>query len=70
MQLQPELVWSEAKLPCNKPGKSDVYKRQDVESTLQDLTDRYNKAYEDAIANGTGWEIKFDNYDPMNPTLE
>lgn len=53
-----------------KTAESIYYGGADVESTLQDLTDRYNKAYEDAIANGTGWEIKFDNYDPMNPTLE
>ena len=49
---------------------SIYYGDADMESTLQDLTDRYNKAYQDAIANGTGWEIKIDNYDPMNPTME
>ena len=38
--------------------------------TLQDLTDRYNKAYQEAIENGTGYEIKIENYDPMNPTLQ
>jgi len=53
-----------------KTAESIYYGGADVESTLQDLTDRYNKAYEDAIANGTGWEIKIENYDPMNPTLE
>ena len=47
-------------------GLGDVYKRQ----TLQDLTDRYNKAYQEAIENGTGYEIKIENYDPMNPTLQ
>ena len=30
----------------------------------------WEKAYQDAIANGTGWEIKIDSYDPMNPTME
>ena len=53
-----------------KTAESIYYGDADIDSTLQDLTDRYNKAYEDAIANGTGWEIKIDNYDPMNPTLE
>lgn len=53
-----------------KTAESVYYGGADVESTLQDLTDRYNKAYQDAIANGTGWEIKIENYDPMNPTMQ
>lgn len=53
-----------------KTAESIYYGGADVESTLQDLTDRYNKAYQDAIANGTGYEIKIENYDPMNPTME
>ena len=53
-----------------KTVESIYYGGADVESTLQDLTDRYNKAYEEAIANGTGYEIKMDNYDPMNPILQ
>lgn len=53
-----------------KTAESIYYGGADPESTLQDLTDRYNKAYEEAIANGTGYEIKMDNYDPMNPTLK
>lgn len=42
----------------------------DIESTLQDLSDRYNKAYQEAIENGTGYEVKIENYDPMNPVLK
>lgn len=53
-----------------KTCESIYYGDADIESTLQDLTDRYNKAYEEAIANGTGWEIKIEDYDPMNPTME
>ena len=53
-----------------KTAESIYYGGQDAASTLQDLTDRYNKAYQDAIANGTGYEIKIENYDPTNPTLE
>lgn len=53
-----------------KTAESIYYGDADIESTLQDLTDRYNKAYEEAIKNGTGHEIKIENYDPMNPTLE
>ena len=53
-----------------KTCESIYYGDADVASTLQDLTDRYNKAYQDAITNGTGYEIKIDNYDPMNPTFE
>lgn len=53
-----------------KTCESIYYGDADITSTLQDLTDRYNKAYQDAIANGTGYEIKIEDYDPMNPTFE
>lgn len=53
-----------------KTCESIYYGDADVTSTLQDLTDRYNKAYQDAVANGTGYEIKIDHYDPKNPTIE
>ena len=53
-----------------KTCESIYYGGADIESTLQDLTDRYNKAYQEAIENGTGYEIKIENYDPMNPTLQ
>lgn len=53
-----------------KTCESIYYGDADVESTLQDLTDRYNKAYQDAIQNGTGYEIRIEGYDPMNPTLQ
>ncbi|MEG0688729.1 MAG: extracellular solute-binding protein, partial [Hungatella sp.] len=39
-----------------------------IEATLKDLTDRYNAAYKKGIADGTGKEIKIENYDPMNPS--
>ena len=53
-----------------KTCESIYYGGADIESTLQDLTDRYNKAYQEAIENGTGYDIKIENYDPMNPTLQ
>ncbi|MDO4324888.1 MAG: extracellular solute-binding protein [bacterium] len=53
-----------------KTCESIYYGDADIESTLQDLTDRYNKAYQEAIKNGTGFEVKIDGYDPMNPTLQ
>ncbi len=53
-----------------KTAESIYYGGADITSTLQDLTDRYNKAYQDAIANGTGYEIKIENYDPMNPVMQ
>lgn len=53
-----------------KTCESIYYGGADVESTLKDLTERYNKAYQNAISNGTGYEVKIDGYDPMNPTLQ
>ena len=53
-----------------KTCESIYYGGADIDSTLKDLTERYNKAYQDAIANGTGHEVKIENYDPMNPTLQ
>lgn len=53
-----------------KTCESIYYGNADIESTLKDLTERYNKAYQDAVKNGTGHEIKIANYDPMNPTLK
>lgn len=52
-----------------KTCESIYYGDADIETTLQDLTDRYNKGYQDAIQNKTATEIKIDGYDPMNPTL-
>lgn len=53
-----------------KTSEAIYYGGADVDSTLKDLTDRYNKAYQEAIKNGTGYEVKIDGYDPMNPTLQ
>lgn len=53
-----------------KTCESIYYGDADIESTLKDLTERYNKAYQEAIKNGTGREIKIANYDPMNPSLQ
>lgn len=39
----------------------------DIETGLQDLTDRYNAAYQAGIEEGIGEEIKIDNFDPMHP---
>lgn len=40
---------------------------KDIKEGLQDLTDRYNAAYQKGIAEGIGQEIKIDNFDPLNP---
>ncbi len=40
---------------------------KDIKSGLQDLTDRYNKAYQAGIAEGSGTEVKIADFDPMNP---
>lgn len=40
---------------------------KDIKEGLQDLTDRYNAAYQTGIAEGIGQEIKIDNFDPLNP---
>ncbi len=53
-----------------KTCESIYYGDADIESTLKDLSDRYNKAYQDAVSNGTAKEIKIENYDPMNPALQ
>lgn len=53
-----------------KTCESIYYGDADTESTLQDLTDRYNKAYQEAVKNGTGFEVKIEGYNPMNPTLQ
>ncbi|WP_333649523.1 ABC transporter substrate-binding protein [Lacrimispora sp.] len=53
-----------------KTCESVYYGNADIEATLKDLTERYNKAYEEAVKNGTGHEIKIAGYDPMNPTLQ
>ncbi len=53
-----------------KTCESVYYGDTDVDTALKDLTERYNKAYEEAVKNGTGREIKISGYDPMNPTLQ
>jgi multiple sugar transport system substrate-binding protein len=53
-----------------KTCESIYYGDADIDSTLKDLTDRYNKAYQEAVKNGSGHEVKIENYDPMNPTLQ
>lgn len=53
-----------------KTCESIYYGGAEIESTLKDLTERYNKAYEAAIQNGSGHEVKIEGYDPMNPTLQ
>lgn len=39
----------------------------EIASTLQDLTDRYNKALQQGIDDGIGTEIVNPDFDPMNP---
>ncbi len=53
-----------------KTCESIYYGNADIDSTLADLSARYNKAYQEAIQNGTGFEVKIDGYDPMNPVLQ
>ena len=50
-----------------KTMESIYYGDKDPESTLKDLTDRYNKAYQQGIKDGVGTDRKIENYDPMNP---
>lgn len=50
-----------------KTFESIYYGGADMTSTLQDLTDRYNKAYRQGIADGSGVEVRLEQYDPMNP---
>lgn len=53
-----------------KTCESIYYGDADVDASLKDLTERYNKAYQEAIKNGSGYEVKITGYDPMNPTLQ
>lgn len=50
-----------------KTFESIYYGDADMESTLADLTERYNKAYRQGIEDGIGTEVKIENYDPLNP---
>lgn len=50
-----------------KTFESVYYGGEDVDAALADLTERYNKAYHQGIEDGTGTEVKIENYDPMNP---
>ncbi|MEY8353209.1 hypothetical protein AALB39_07580 [Lachnospiraceae bacterium 54-53] len=53
-----------------KTCESIYYGDADIDSALKDLTERYNKAYQEAIKNGSGHEVKIVDYDPMNPALQ
>ncbi len=53
-----------------KTCESIYYGDADPDTALKDLTDRYNKAYQDAIKNNTGYEVKIPGYDPQNPKLQ
>lgn len=50
-----------------KTFETIYYGNADMTSTLQDLAERYNKAYKQGIEDGIGKEFKIENYDPMNP---
>ena len=50
-----------------KTFESIYYGDADMESTLQDLTDRYNAASQKGISDGIGEEVKIEGYDPLNP---
>lgn len=51
-----------------KTFESIYYGGADVESTLADLTERYNAAYRTGIEDGIGEDCTIENYDPMNPS--
>lgn len=51
-----------------KTFESIYYGGADVDSTLADLTARYNAAYYAGIEAGIGTNLKIENYDPMNPS--
>ena len=53
-----------------KVAESVYYGDADVDQALADLTERYNKAYQEAVKNGSAHEIKWPDYDPMKPTLK
>ncbi len=53
-----------------KTCESIYYGDADADAALKELTDRYNKAYREAVKNNTGYEVKIPGYDPMNPTLQ
>lgn len=53
-----------------KTCESIYYGDADTDAALKDLTERYNKAYKEAIKNNTGYEVKIPGYDPMNPALQ
>jgi multiple sugar transport system substrate-binding protein len=40
----------------------------DIDSTLSDLTKRYNDAYQKGISAGKGSKVQLSNFDPANPT--
>lgn len=42
----------------------------DIEKGLKDLTDRYNKAYQAGIKEGSGKAIKIENFNPMKPVKQ
>lgn len=50
-----------------KTFESIYYGDAEMESTLADLTERYNKAYQQGIEDGIGTEVKIAGYDPLNP---
>ena len=50
-----------------KTFESIYYGDADMESTLADVTERYNAAYKQGIEDGIGEEVKIENYDPLNP---
>ena len=44
-----------------------IWNGGDIEKGLQDITDRYNKAYQTGIQQGIGQDLKIENFDPMHP---
>lgn len=47
--------------------KSLLYSQENIADALEELTERYNEAYEAGITQGVGREIKIPGFDPMNP---
>jgi hypothetical protein len=44
-----------------------IFGKGDIDKSLQDLTNRYNSAYQKGIDSNIGNKIQIPNFDPANP---
>lgn len=49
--------------------KSLLYSGEDIPAALEELTERYNEAYQAGIANGEGREVCIPDFDPKHPEV-